>query len=126
MLTGTQFLSKGQIIIREGSRSDFAFVIEDGQFAVSRKRIDGKIEVLDILEKNDIFGEIGLIDGNPRSATVTALKNGRVKILTQEDLNLILEKNPRAILPILKALSTKLRKSNHPRQALTQRKRAVG
>ena len=112
MLTGTQFLRKGQVIFREGNRSDFAFVIEDGQFAVSRKRRDGRVEVLDVLGKNDIFGEMGLIDGNPRSATVTALKNSKVKILSRDDLDILMSKNPKALMPILKTMVERLRRSN--------------
>ena len=110
-MTAKQHLRKGQIIFREGNRSDFAFIIEDGRIEVSRKRKDGNIEVIDILGQNEIFGEIGMIDGGPRSATATALENCKVTMISRDDLNAMARKNPHAWYPILQALSTRLRRS---------------
>lgn len=107
----TQYMSKGQVIFNEGSRSDYAFIIEDGQVEVSRKRKDGNIEVVDILGRNDIFGEMGMIDGGPRSATVTALENGKCTMISRNDLNAMTRKDPKAWLPIVKAMSARLRRS---------------
>jgi CRP-like cAMP-binding protein len=78
---------------------------------VSRKRRDGNIEVIDILGCNDIFGEIGMIDGGPRSATVTALENSKVTMISREDLNIMARKDPNAWFPIIKALSARLRRT---------------
>jgi CRP-like cAMP-binding protein len=110
-MTATQYMKKGQIVFHEGSRSDFAFIIENGQVEVSRKRRDGNIEVIDILGHNDIFGEIGMIDGGPRSATVTALENSKVTMISREDLNIMARKDPNAWFPIIKALSARLRRT---------------
>lgn len=110
-MTATQYMKKGQIVFHEGSRSDFAFIIENGQVEVSRKRRDGNIEVIDILGRNDIFGEIGMIDGGPRSATVTALENSKVTMISRDDLNIMARKDPNAWFPIIKALSARLRRT---------------
>jgi len=106
-------MKKGQIIFNEGSRSDYAFIIEDGQVEVSRRRKDGNIEVVDILGRNDIFGEIGMIDGGPRSATVTALENSKVTMVSRNDLNTMTRKDPTAWFPIVKAMSARLRRSTN-------------
>ena len=110
-MTAIQYMKKGQVIFNEGSRSDYAFIIEDGQVEVSRRRKDGNIEVVDILGRNDIFGEMGMIDGRPRSATVTALENSKVTMITRDDLNSMSRKDPKAWLPIVKAMSARLRRS---------------
>ena len=110
-MTATQYMKKGQIIFHEGSRSDFAFIIEDGQVEVSRQRPDGNIEVLDILGENEIFGEIGMIDGGPRLATATALEKSKVRMLTRQDLIQMSRKDPRAWFPIMKAMTARLRRS---------------
>ena len=110
-MTATQYMKKGQIILKEGNRSDFAFIIVDGQVEVSRKRKDGNVEVIDILGQNDIFGEMGMIDGRPRSATVTALENSKVTMISREDLNIMTRKDPKAWFPIVKAMSARLRRS---------------
>ena len=110
-MTATQYMKKGQIILKEGNRSDFAFIIVDGQVEVSRKRKDGNVEVIDILGQNDIFGEMGMIDGSPRSATVTALENSKVTMISREDLNIMTRKDPKAWFPIVKTMSARLRRS---------------
>ncbi len=110
-MTATQYMKKGQIILKEGNRSDFAFIIVNGQVEVSRKRRDGNVEVIDILGQNDIFGEMGMIDGRPRSATVTALENSKVTMISREDLNIMTRKDPNAWFPIVKAMSARLRRS---------------
>jgi CRP-like cAMP-binding protein len=110
-MTATQYMKKGQVILKEGSHSDFAFIIVNGQVEVSRKRRDGNIEVIDILGQNDIFGEMGMIDGEPRSATVTALENSKVTMISREDLTVMTRKDPKAWFPIVKAMSSRLRRS---------------
>ncbi len=110
-MTATQYMKKGQIILKEGNRSDFAFIIVNGQVEISRKRKDGNVEVIDILGQNDIFGEMGMIDGRPRSATVTALENSKVTMISREDLNIMTRKDPNAWFPIVKAMSARLRRS---------------
>ena len=110
-MTATQYMNKGQVVFHEGSRSDFAFIIENGQVEVSRRRKDGNVEVLDILGKNEIFGEMGMVDGGPRTATITALENSKVTMISREDLNLMTRKDPKAWFPIVKAMSARLRRS---------------
>ena len=110
-MPATQYMKKGQVIFHEGSRSDFAFIIEDGQVEVSRRRKDGNIEVLDILGRNEIFGEMGMVDGGPRSATITALENSKVTMISREVLNAMTRKDPKAWFPIVKAMSARLRRS---------------
>ncbi len=110
-MRATQYMRKGEVIFHEGSRSDYAFIIEDGQVEVSRRRKDGNIEVIDILGQNEIFGEIGMIDGGPRSATVTALQNSKVTMISRNDLNSMACKDPNAWFPIVRAMSARLRRS---------------
>lgn len=110
-MTAKQFMRKGQVIFREGSPSDFAFIIESGQVEVSRQRRDGQTEVLDILGHHEIFGEIGMIDGGPRTATATALENSKVLMISRQDLNNMARKDPQALFPVLKALTARMRRS---------------
>ena len=110
-MTATQYMKKGQVIFHEGNRSDYAFIIEDGQIEVSRKRKDGNVEVIDILGQNEVFGEIGMIDGGPRSATATALESSKVTLISRADINAMARKDPKVWLPFVKALSARLRRS---------------
>ena len=61
----------GQTIIREGDRADSFFVLTQGAASVRRNGPDGEREI-STLKAGDFFGEVGLLTGAPRSATVRA------------------------------------------------------
>ena len=105
----TKSFKKGEVIIEEGSPSKDAYIIELGSVEVSKRSKSGNIQVLTKLDKNDIFGEMGLIDQLPRSATVRALEDCSVSVMTPDNFNLIAKKNPKALMPILKVLAKRLR-----------------
>ena len=95
---------KGEDIIVEGALGDCAYIIEDGSVEVSKLSPSGEKQVLGILEKSEIFGEMGLIDGLPRSATVTALEDCALCLFTQETFNNLAHHNPESLIPIFKVL----------------------
>ena len=105
----TRYYKKGDEIIKEGTLSDCAYIIESGSVEVSKKRPNGEGRSIGILEKNDIFGEMGLIDGLPRSASVVALEDCSISIMTQEAFNSLAQHNAQALMPILKVLAKRLR-----------------
>ena len=85
--------------------------MESGRAEVLKSLPGGESQVVGTLEQNDIFGELGLIDGFPRSATVKALAPCRVSILTQQAFNSLARNNPQALMPILKILANRLRQT---------------
>ena len=105
----TQFFKKGTEIIKEGTSSDCAYIIESGRVQVSKTLSNGEEQVIGILEENDIFGEMSLIDSFPRSATVLALEDCTISVMTQETFNNLAQHNPEALMPILKVLAKRLR-----------------
>ncbi|MZH40527.1 MAG: cyclic nucleotide-binding domain-containing protein [Nitrospinae bacterium] len=105
----TVYFKKGEEIIQEGTLSDCAYIIDSGQVEVSKKKPNGEKQIIGILQENDIFGEMGLIDGFPRSATVVALEDCTISIMTQEAFNSLAQHNPQALMPILKVLAKRLR-----------------
>ena len=62
-----------------------------------------------VFNKNEIFGEMGLIDGFPRSASVIALEDCSISIITQDSFNNLAQHKPEALMPILKVLAKRLR-----------------
>jgi len=105
----TKYFKKGEEIIKEGMLSDCAYIIDAGQVEVSKLRPNGEKQIIGVLNENDIFGEMGLIDGFPRSATVVALEDCTISIMTQEAFNSLAQHNPEALMPILKVLAKRLR-----------------
>ena len=100
---------KGKDIIEEGTLGDCAYIIEQGSVEVSKLTPHGEKQVLGVLEKSEIFGEMGLIDGLPRCATVTALENCVMSVCSRETFNSLADHNPESLLPIFKVLVRRLR-----------------
>ena len=105
-----KYFKKGAKIIEEGTLSDCAYIIESGRVQVSKTLSNGEEQVIGILEENDIFGEMSLIDPLPRSATVLALEDRAISVMTPEIFNSLSKHNPEAWMPILKILASRLRK----------------
>jgi CRP/FNR family transcriptional regulator, cyclic AMP receptor protein len=103
--------SKGEFIIRENDLSDCAYIMESGSAEVCKTLPNGKYKVVGVLKENDIFGELGLIDGLPRSASVRALESCQVSMLTQQAFKSLARNNPQALMPILKILTNRLRET---------------
>jgi hypothetical protein len=81
-----QPVKAGEIIVREGDPADRFYVIVDGDFAVTQRDPGGPAERhLRTLGSDDVFGEIGLLTGRPRTATVTAEKDGTLLVLNGAD-----------------------------------------
>ncbi len=106
----TIFFEPGEIVFEEGSSSDCAYLVESGKFEVSRT-LNGQKQVMGILKEKDIFGEMGIIDGQPRSATITALEKSEVSQITQECFHSMERTNPEALVPLLRVLSARIRDS---------------
>ena len=100
---------KGATIIREGEISDCAYILESGMAEVCKSLTNGQQQFVGVLVQDDIFGELGLIDGLPRSATVKALERCQLRKLTQETFESLARNNPQALMPILKILVNRLR-----------------
>ena len=96
-------------VITEGDFGDCAYIVESGRLEVSKANKQNNKQVLGQLKENDIFGELGLIDGLPRSATVTTLENCTIKVLTKDSFNSLAKNKPEALMPIFKVLASRLR-----------------
>jgi CRP/FNR family transcriptional regulator, cyclic AMP receptor protein len=103
------YVKKGKSIFLEGTPGECAYIIESGSVEVSKTKSNGQVISLGTLYGKDLFGELGLIDGLPRTATVTAIEDCTVSILTQEAFNSLARRNPQSLIPILKILAKRLR-----------------
>ena len=105
-------LPTGEILFHRGDRSDGCYIVVDGALKISTETIHGEESLIAMLAAGDIVGEMGLIDGLPRSATVTALKPCSLAYLSTRDFTRFAEDNPAVYRHMLKIVSTRLRLSN--------------
>jgi pyruvate,water dikinase len=96
--------AKGETVIMEGSGGSAFFIIDSGQATVSSKGV-----VLATLGTGDYFGELALIDGGPRSATVTAASDLVCYGLTFWEFRPLVERNGTMGWKLLQALAKRLR-----------------
>lgn len=120
----TSTFEPGQIILRENTPGDSAYIIFSGQVEVS-KVVEGQKVVLDRLGPGNIFGEMSLIDGRPRSATVTAIAPTRLSIINSSRFQAILNLIPKELRPLFSSLSERLRNTNRMVSVLGQRERLL-
>lgn len=89
-------LKKGQVLFREGDTGEEMYVVRQGTIVIS-KAVTGRVEqVLARLGPGDFFGEMSLFDHSPRSATIQADTDAGLLALDRDNLNLLIEVNPRA------------------------------
>lgn len=107
MITRYEF-RKGKPIIRQGTHGTSAFIIEKGRVEVVRVDEKGNRTVLTTLKEKDIFGEMGLIAGWQRTASVIALEDVVVGVLTRETFLTLPAAHP-AVISIKKIMSERLK-----------------
>ena len=102
----------GSPIIRESEAGDFFFVILRGEVKVFVDSPDGREVVLSHLQTGDFFGEMALLEGESRSASVEALTDCELAVLARAEFFAVLERNFSLTRKILETLSSRLRKAN--------------
>jgi len=88
---------KGTVILKEDSKSRDLFVICGGRVSIrlSLPTESGREEVIYSMREGQIFGELSLVDGAPRSATVRAEEDVITCLYSYEKLNALLDEQPR-------------------------------
>ena len=74
----------GEVIINQGDAPDRFYIIIDGQAEVWHEGLSGQTDEIDIRKPGEYFGEVGLLQDRPRSATVRAPEDGRVEVLAMD------------------------------------------
>ena len=98
-----------QVVFYQGEPGREMYIVVSGKLKVSVTSEDGKELSFFILHKNDIFGELALLDGERRSATVTAIGPCELMVLHHADFRRLLKDNPAIGLKLLSVLSGRVR-----------------
>ena len=113
-MNNTKLYTPGSIICREGEPGDCMYEVESGKVGVYHDYGGPDEKLIAELYSNNVFGEMGLLDHAPRSATVVALEdNTTVMTVTEEDFHAYFEENPVEVLEIVKQMCHNLRKTTN-------------
>jgi CRP/FNR family transcriptional regulator len=110
---------KSQVILHEQDSNEYMYIIVRGKVKIVRITDDGKEMILALHSAGDFFGEIALVDGATAPATVTALEQSMVAIISRNDFYIILRMQPKIVDNLLNILCTRLRESWEKIQMLT-------
>jgi CRP-like cAMP-binding protein len=106
-------------IVEEGLAGDYMYVIREGRVKVTKLSEDGREKILEILESGDFFGEMALLDREPRSASVKTLEPGRLLALSRADFLSVLHRSPDVAVAVIQELSRRLRWADEQTSALS-------
>lgn len=108
----TQHYDKDRLILIEEDIGKTLFLIQKGRVKVSRMSDNGREVILSILGPGGFFGELSLIDGKTRSASVTAIEESESLLLRRSEFLVMLEQYPQIAISLLKELAARIRKSD--------------
>ena len=100
-------------VVLEGDDSMQAlYLIATGSVQVYMTGIDGRETILSFLERGDFFGEMSLIDGEPRSASVRTVTDAKLLVIHRESFLSLIRKTPEIAMALMSELCKRLRKAN--------------
>ena len=103
---------RSSVILFEDDPGDALYVVVTGQVKVVLIGEDGREVILSVLKEGNFFGEMALIDDEPRSAHVIAMEDANLLVLRREDFQHRLREAPGMAVGLLRALSRRLREAD--------------
>jgi CRP/FNR family transcriptional regulator len=102
----------GVRVFHEGDRSDACYLVRSGDLRVTREHPDGRAIALATLGPGDLFGELAMLDGEARSASVETLSESELVALPAADVRRLLADHPEISVKLVAALTRRLRETN--------------
>ena len=104
--------TRNKTIIAAGDPTDSLYVIISGRLKVMMSDDEGREVILAILNPTEFFGEMGLVDDSPRSATVVTLEACELLVLAKRDFKSCLEQNFEMAMTVMRGLVKRLREAD--------------
>ncbi len=100
------------VVFEEGVPGDYMYIIKEGQVKISKLSDDGREKILEILGPGDFVGEMALLDGGPRSASVKSTEPCVLLALSRHDFMSLLRENSEISLELIRELTRRLRETD--------------
>jgi CRP/FNR family cyclic AMP-dependent transcriptional regulator len=97
------------VVLHAGDHTDNIYFVLSGVLKVQISDEEGREVILSMLGPGELFGEMGVLDDHPRSATVLAVESSEVVVIGKEDFKQCLAENPDVSLFIMRNLTKRLR-----------------
>jgi CRP/FNR family cyclic AMP-dependent transcriptional regulator len=100
-------------VLFQGEPSDSLHLLLKGSVKVTETSKEGQPKILGILEEGEIFGELAMLDGQPRSATVTTCEPSETASISHQDFRKFAATRPEVLWKVLAALCDRVRKTSN-------------
>lgn len=103
-------LIRGDVLFSEGDAPDSLYVVTSGRIAIAiANPIDRRESVVALMERGDLFGELGMLDDRPRSAMARALEPSKVLAVPYEPVIALFHEHPSMLWNVTRMLALRLR-----------------
>ncbi|HEX3425933.1 MAG TPA: Crp/Fnr family transcriptional regulator [Acidimicrobiales bacterium] len=105
-------LSRNEVLFDQGDPADALYGVRSGRIAITLRSSDGRESFLALMEVGDVFGDMPLFDGQPRSAQARALESSDLLYVPYPAIRAVLEERPALLWNVVATLSRRLRSTD--------------
>jgi len=109
---------RGAAVVHEGDRTDFVYFVLTGNLKVMVSDEDGREVILTILGQGEMFGEMGVLDDSPRSASVVAVSPSDLVTIAKTDFKRLMQDNFELAWHVMCNLTRRLRDADRKIESL--------
>ena len=117
-LSTLRSVPRNTIVLKEGDKTDNVYFVLNGALKVLVSDDEGREVILSILGRGDLFGEMGVIDDDARSATVVAAQSSDLVVISKSDFKATLAENFDIALYLMRSLVQRLRSADRTIESL--------
>ncbi len=110
--------TKGYLIVNQDDPGDTLYIVISGHVKVSLLNEDGKEIVLSLMKEGDFFGELSLLDDEPRSASIIAIEDAVLFLVTRRQFYQLIASHPVILKKVIKEICTRLRRADEKIKSL--------
>lgn len=104
-----KFVRRGQMVFQQGDAGSYMVAVLSGRIRISATSPEGREVTLNMIDAGEIFGEIALLDGKPRSADATALEDSNLMVVERRHFLQYLTSSNELALRVIDVLCERLR-----------------
>lgn len=117
-VAGRRRAERGEFVVRAGEETDALYILISGRAKVTNSDEEGREIILAVLGPGESFGEMGLIDGSPRSANVVAQEASELVVVSKHDFQRCMQDNFQVALKLMQVLVRRLREADRKIESL--------
>ena len=108
-MAASTILKRGHVIFKKGDAGNSLYAIRSGSVKIAAPGEDGREAMFNILSEGELFGEVALLDGQPRTADAVAIADCELVTLSRGDFLQLLHREPKVAIKIIELLCARLR-----------------